>query len=478
VTNLEDSAFDAVVIGGGVYGILLALEGASRGQRVLLIERDDFGGGASFNHLRTIHGGLRYLQSLDLRRAITSNHQRLWWLRNFPDLVHPISCLMPLYNRGLRRPAAFRAAFLIARLLGLHKDGEGRSGRFEVISSNEVRALFPYCCTDGLDRGALWQDALMESPHRVIAELLHWAESAGAIVRNRTELLAATAGPNGAWRLGVRNRRTDQNAEVAARWIINATASAADDVVRKIVARPKGDILVPTIGWGLLLDRAPVSECSVAVTAPGKGGRTYFVHPYHGRILAGTGHAGVTDGTELKSGVPEPRLRETLADLNEAMPGIALTRDEVSHVFHGVLPGLRWGSDALLSRPRIIDHGERDGAPGAFTVLGVKFTEAPFVARKLWTRLLGSRPAEMPRRPSPISVPSIRQARAMSDEQLATVLRGIAEVEWQASASDLAWRRTDLWMDRIQARRVADLACPAGARGSVSESVPWDERLD
>jgi glycerol-3-phosphate dehydrogenase len=160
------------------------------------------------------------------------------------------------------------------------------------------------------------------------------------------------------------------------------------------------------------------------------------------------------------------------------MPGAALEREQVSHVFHGVLPGLRRGSDALLSRPRIVDHGKRDGAPGAFTVLGVKFTEAPFVARQFWTRLLGSRPAEMPRRPSPIRVPSVEQARAMSDEQLATALRGIAEAEWDATASDLVWRRTDLWMDRIQARRAADLAGSVDSRGNVSESAPFDEKLD
>jgi glycerol-3-phosphate dehydrogenase len=456
--------FDAAVIGGGVYGILLALEGASRQQRVLLIERDDFGGGASFNHLRTIHGGLRYLQSLDVRRAITSNRQRLWWLRNFPDLVHPISCLMPLYNQGMRRPAAFRAAFRAARMLGLDRDGNGKSGEFKVISSDEVRARLPYCRADGLDRGALWQDALMPSPHRVLAELLHWAESAGATVRNRMELLKATAGANGTWRLRIRNHRTGENAEVAARRIINATASASNEVVRRFVARPKGVVLVPTIGWGLLFDRPPVSECSVAVTPPGHSARTYFVHPYNGRVLAGTGHAGITDDSELRSGVPESKLQETLADLNKAMPGIALGREQLNHVFHGVLPGLRRGSDALLPRPQIIDHGKRDGAPGAFTVIGVKFTEAPFVARTFWTRLLGFPPAELPRRPSPINVPSIEQARTMSDEQLATVLRRIAEVEWDASASDLAWRRTDLWMDRLQTRRVADLAGSAALR--------------
>jgi len=66
----------------------------------------------------------------------------------------------------------------------------------------------------------------------------------------------------------------------------------------------------------------------------------------------------------------------------------------------------------------------------------------------------------------------------MSDEQLATALRGIAEAEWDATASDLVWRRTDLWMDRIQARRAADLAGSVDSRGNVSESAPFDEKLD
>jgi glycerol-3-phosphate dehydrogenase len=440
----------------------------------MLIERDDFGIGASSNHLRTIHGGLRYLQSLDLRRAIISNRQRLWWLRNFPDLVRPIFCLMPLYDQGLRRPAVFRAAFLAARMLGLHKDRYGKGRRFEVISSDEVRALFPHCRRDGLNGGALWKDALMPSPHRVIAELLHWAESAGAIVRNRAEFLAAAADADGVWRLRIRDSRSGHDSELSARWIINATGSATDDVIRKIGLRPQENLLVPTVGWGLLLDRPPVSECSLAVTPPCKD-KTYFVHPYHGRVLAGTGHSGVSDAAELRSGVPESKLRETLADLNEAMPGISLTRDEVSHVFQGVLPGLVRGSDALLLRPKIIDHGKRDNTPGAFTVVGVKFTEAPFVARKVWSHLLGPGPRQMPERPAPIHVPTIEQARSMTDEQLVAALRRIADVEWQASANDLVFRRTDLWMDRTQASRVTDLA---GSCRSVSESVLPDERLD
>jgi glycerol-3-phosphate dehydrogenase len=456
--NTSTDSFDAVVIGGGVYGILLALEGASRGQRVLLAERDDFGSGATFNHLRTIHGGLRYLQFLDFKRAVTSNRQRLWWLKTFPDLVHPISCLMPLYGQGARRPEAFYGAFLMARTLGLHKDGEGRARRMAVVPTAEVESLLPHCRRDGLDRGALWQDAFMPAPHRVIAELLHWAESAGAVVRNRTEFLSAAPGKGAAWRVSLQDHRAGATIEVSAKWIINAAAARTDEVILRMTGAPRSPVLVPTMAWGLLIDRPPVSECSVAVAPPGKGRRTYFVHPYHGRVLAGTGHTGIAAGAPLPTGVSEAQVAETLADLNEAMPGANLARDQVRHVFWGVLPGVQAGSEALLMHPEIIDHGKRDGVPGAWTVLGVKFTEAPFVANRVWSALLGQKAQALPPRPPAVAVPTIAEAQAMPDEALAARLRALSAAEWDAGPEDLAWRRTDLWMDEVQARRVKVLA--------------------
>lgn len=449
--------YDAVVIGGGVYGMLLALEGAARGQRVLLLERADFGAGASFNHLRTIHGGLRYLQFLDVRRAVASNRQRLWWLRSFPDLIHPIACLMPLYGKGMRRAEAFRGAFVMARALGLHRDGEGRPRRMQVLATSEVEALSPYCRREGLDRGALWQDAFMPRPHRVMAELGHWAESAGAVLRNRTEFLSADRGGDGDWRLAVRDHRVGETLKLASRWIINASAAASNEVIRRMTGRAREPVLVPTMAWGLLIDRPQGTECSLAVAPPGRGRRTYFLHPYHGRTLAGTGHAGIAAGAALPPAVSEEQLAGTLADLNEAMPGLALRPEEVRHVFWGVLPGVEPGSEALLMHPKIVDHGEQDAAPGAWTVLGVKFTEAPMVARRLWTRLLGNEGPGLPPRPAPVPVPTVEQAIALPDAELRSQLQTLAAAEWQADAEDLAWRRTDLWMDDGQHRRVRAL---------------------
>jgi glycerol-3-phosphate dehydrogenase len=455
--RLPEQRFDAVVAGGGVYGILLALEGAVRGQRVLLLERDDFGGATSFNHLRTIHGGLRYLQFLDFRRAVISNRQRLWWLKQFPDLIEPISCLMPLYSQGLRRPIAFHVALRMARVLGMHRDGAGNAREIGVLSPGDVQALMPACPTDGLTGGALWQDAFMPRSHRVVAELLHWAEQSGAVVRNRMELVDATPQADGMWQVRVRDHVDAAEASVTTRRIFNATALACDSVAERILGRAVDPVLVPTLAWGMLIDREPLSRCSLALTPPGRGRRTYFLHPYHGRILAGTGHAGLPPGAPLTSGVSREQVDATLQDLNDAVPGLALGPADVRHVFHGILPGVQSGSDALLMHPRVVDHGLRDGAPGVWTVLGVKFTEAPFVARRVWDGILGKRADALPPRPQPVTVPSTAAAAALSDAELSAAMTHLADQEWCHDVEDVAWRRTDLWMDRPQIARARTL---------------------
>src|SRR3954470_20242879 len=87
VERLGDRTFDVLVVGGGIYGLTIAYDAAQRGRSVALIERDDFGSGSSFNHLRTIHGGLRYLQSLDVARARESIEERRAVARIAPQAV-------------------------------------------------------------------------------------------------------------------------------------------------------------------------------------------------------------------------------------------------------------------------------------------------------------------------------------------------------------------------------------------------------
>src|SRR5947208_5031858 len=97
VDRLTGRTFDVLVVGVGIYGLTIAYDAAQRGLSVALVEKDDFGSGASFNHLRTIHGGVRYLQSLDFARARESVRERRTMARIAPHAIRPLPFAIPVY---------------------------------------------------------------------------------------------------------------------------------------------------------------------------------------------------------------------------------------------------------------------------------------------------------------------------------------------------------------------------------------------
>src|SRR6478752_8287316 len=115
--RLAGRTFDLLVVGGGVYGLTIAYDAAQRGLSVALVERSDFGSATSFNHLKTIHGGLRYLQTVDLARMRESIRERRAFARIAPRYVAPLPFVMPTSNSLTRNPLALRAAFALDALV-------------------------------------------------------------------------------------------------------------------------------------------------------------------------------------------------------------------------------------------------------------------------------------------------------------------------------------------------------------------------
>jgi glycerol-3-phosphate dehydrogenase len=152
--------YDLIIVGGGIYGAMLALESVFRGLKPLLLEKSDFGAATSFNSLRIVHGGLRYLQTLDLLRHFESVRERRWFLKNFPDHVRPLPCLMPLYNKGIKRKTVFRAALLINDALSMRRNSgvmpERKLLNGKIIDRAEVVSAFPGVDEKGLKGAAVW----------------------------------------------------------------------------------------------------------------------------------------------------------------------------------------------------------------------------------------------------------------------------------------------------------------------------------
>ncbi|MFP4390511.1 MAG: FAD-dependent oxidoreductase [Desulfococcaceae bacterium] len=443
-SEFAKTRYDLIAIGGGIYGAMAALEGVRRGLSVLLIERDDFGAGASHAYLRILHGGLRYLQSLDLRRHRDSVAERRWFLRHFPDLARPVECLMPLYGEGLRRPSLFRAAFLLDAWLardknrGLAEKSRLASGR--VISAREIGRRLPDLDPADLRGGAFWNDGFVPEAPRLFVEILRWACAFGARALNhcRVEELLAENGRT----IGVRatdltdERRHDFHAPVA----VNLTGVEARDFAKqwdrdKARLRPG-----MALGWNLVLDRTPAFSVGAAVAPRRPDGRTYFVLPWKGRILAGTGQVDLSPGEPLRP----PRASENdrmLADLNEALPGLQLEPGDISRIFWGGMPTDAAGR--LAKRPVFVDHGAEGGPVGFHSVSGIKFTTARQVVSRLLTRLF---PLRRPRAYGGNFSPSpLHGVRGLAIEPHETdEWRKLAEEESALSLADLAVRRSDL----------------------------------
>ena len=258
---------DVIVIGGGIYGVALAFEAGRHGYDALLLERDDFGGGTSWSSLRILHGGLRYLQTLDLRRFRESVAERRWFLRHFPDLVRPLPCLMPLYEHGLKRPSLMRVALACNDLLSMDRnwglEGGAKLGRGGVLSARETARIFPQVDRRGLAGGAFWCDAVMLSSERLLIELLGWACRCGATALNYLEAERPIVDGDGIAGLEARDRVTGRAHQFQASRVINATGSWSRLVARRM-DRDIAPLFRPTLAFNLLINRPPIADVAVA----------------------------------------------------------------------------------------------------------------------------------------------------------------------------------------------------------------------
>lgn len=455
---------DLIVVGGGIYGAMLALEATRRGLRPLLLERHDFGGATSWNSLRIAHGGLRYLQTLDLRRFRESVGERRWLLATFPDLVRPLPCLMPLYRDGLRRPSVLRVALAVNDALSTRRNDGLPAAQWlpkgVVLGVSETSHRFPAAIPDGLCGAALWYDGVITSSQRLLIEVLRWAAAAGARPLNYVEctgLLRANGRVTG---VRARDHRSGQDLEFRAPLVINAAGPWCAEIAAGAGPRVPG-LFRPSLAFNVLLDRTPPAETALAVTPRRRGARTYFMYPWQGRILAGTYHApwfGATDNP-----VPDEGLIMTfLGDLNEAVPAMNLRRADVIRILSGLLPASVDGGDSLAVREVVHDHGAHGGLGGVYTVSGVKYTTARLVAEKALRRILGDPPARSGlERPAPEeNLDAEAMIRLMETDRpraLASIAR-ITRDEAVLHIDDLLLRRTDWGMVPQAGARLAALA--------------------
>jgi glycerol-3-phosphate dehydrogenase len=379
------TTYDVLVIGGGIHGLTIAYEAASRGLRTALVESGDFGGGASFNHQKTVHGGLRSLQSLSLRRARESILERRALARIAPWFLRPLPFIVGTHRSVARGRLAFRAAFRLDRWLGRDRNAgvepELHLPAARLVSKAATLRLFPGVRQDRLTGAAQWYDYQMVEADRLTLAFAAAADRAGADLANYVEALAPVRTAGTISGMTVRDVLSGETVPIHALMTVNAAGARAGTMMQTLGVSHR----LPLLKAMNLVTSKPASD--IALAAPAPSGQMLTLVPWRGRAIVGTGQSKTLVQPDA-TGVTTHEVNAFIAEANGAFPALRLTRDDVTLVHRGIVPATE-ASDAapaLLSVPVIYDHAA-DGAAGAMTVIGVKYTTARRVAQTVTERI-------------------------------------------------------------------------------------------
>jgi glycerol-3-phosphate dehydrogenase len=379
---------DVVIIGGGINGAGIARDAAMRGLKVLLIDKGGLGAATTSASTRLIHGGLRYLEHFEFGLVRESLREREILLKIAPHLVKPLAITIPIYKQSKRGRLTIRAGMILYDLLSWGKSLPNH----QILSRAETLERWPGLNPEGLVGSALYYDAQVEFPERLVVENALLAREFGAEVLTHTRV-TKLAVENGRVS-GVEFVGEDGRKEFAeARVVINAAGPWIDRVLDqapvespKLIGGTKGSHIVVAPFRG-----AP--ENAIYVEARSDG-RPIFIIPWNKLYLIGTTDVRFEgDPDEVRC---EPwEIDYLLAETNLALPGAHLTRDSILDTYSGVRPLPVTGDKDEQSITRRHFIREHPRLPNLLSIVGGKLTTYRSLAEEcvdLIFRKLGRNP--------------------------------------------------------------------------------------
>ncbi|MEO7986440.1 MAG: glycerol-3-phosphate dehydrogenase/oxidase [Gemmatimonadales bacterium] len=393
---LSSATWDVAVVGGGIYGICAVYEAVRRGLSACLLERNDFVGATSSNSLKTIHGGLRYLQHADLGRMRESIRERARLLRVAPHLVRPLPFVLPTHGLGLHGKPIMRIALALNDAIGFDRSAGVLPGRSippgRVIGRSDVGRLVPGLDSGKLTGGAIWYDCQVANTERLALAYLRSAVAEGAACANYAEVTRLVVNDGRMRGVLAKDGMTGDTFEVQARTVLNASGPWIDRLLRGLPNGPPATRFHASKAFNLVTRRLYAGH-AIGFTVPtafsdsdallNKGDRLFFVVPWREFSLIGTRHLPYRGGPD-DFAVTEEDVDIFLAEINAACPGAGLTRSDVLAVLGGMLPEVprnAAGEVQLVKHSQVYDHAA-DGAEGLVSVVGVKWTTARAAAEQ------------------------------------------------------------------------------------------------
>lgn len=355
--------WDIIIIGGGATGLGTAVEAASREYDTLLLERHDFGKGTSSRSTKLIHGGVRYLQQGNLSLVVEALHERELLLQNAPHLVHHQSFIVPTYEwwEGPFYGVGLKLYDVLAGKLGI--------GSSKILSRDETLAAIPTLEPDGLRGGVIYYDGQFDDA-RLAITLAHTIIDLGGCAVNYFNVTSLVKHYGLIQGVIAIDGETGREYELHARAVINATGPFVDSV-RRMDDGHASDIIAPSQGIHIVLDKSFEPGQSAIMVPHTDDGRILFAVPWHNRVIVGTTDTPI----EKPETEPEPLPEEIDFLLSHAAKYLTKNPEprDVLSVFAGIRPLIKATSErhtASISR----DHHLNITPSGLITIAGGKWT--------------------------------------------------------------------------------------------------------
>ncbi|HVI73176.1 MAG TPA: glycerol-3-phosphate dehydrogenase/oxidase [Pyrinomonadaceae bacterium] len=356
---------DVVIIGAGINGAGIARDAAMRGLKVLLIEKGEPGEGTTVASTRLIHGGLRYLEHFEFGLVHESLREREILLRIAPHLVRPLAIAIPIYKQSKRGWLTIRAGMILYDLLSWGKS----LPRHRMLSRAETLNRWAGLNPDGLIGSALYYDAQVEFPERLVMDNVLSAREFGAEVLTHTRVTKLVVEDGKV--SGVEFVREEgQFAEASV--VINAAGPWIDQVLERVVVKsPK--LIGGTKGSHIVVPPFPGAPANAIYLEARSDGRPIFIIPWNKLYLIGTTDVRFEgDPDDVRC---EPwEIDYLLSETNLALPGAHLTRDSIVDTYSGVrpLPVTNDKDEQSITRRHFIRQHPQ--LPNLLSIVGGKLT--------------------------------------------------------------------------------------------------------
>jgi glycerol-3-phosphate dehydrogenase len=363
----SSTSSDLLVVGGGINGVGIALDAASRGLSTVLVEKEDLSVGTSSRSSKLIHGGLRYLEHYQfglVREALAERH--LLATSIAPHLVHFERFLFPIYGRPWEVP------YVGAGLTVYDGLGSYRAGRFRFVRSTETQKTASALSTHGLRAAFEYRDGVVDDARYVVA-VARTAARLGASLLTRCEAVEWIRTEGRVVGAVIRDSITGETVRLHARAVVDATGAFEADSWTDTTTETH--LLRPSRGIHLVVPRSRItSEVGLTVRVPG---RVVFIIPHSTHWLIGT--TDVVHEGPIDRPVATSEEVEYLLDSASRVLNTKLEPDDIVATYAGIRPlvGTSAKTEAI-SREELIDERE----PGLFTVRGGKYTTYRRVAAR------------------------------------------------------------------------------------------------